>query len=1308
MTAVSFGMNESLQQLQQLIPQTMGRDQFRFSRKLRDLQARIKQNKPSDKAVQSLQQQVAASVALKQQRQQACPTVELAEGLPISGRADEIRDLIEKHQVVILAGETGSGKTTQLPKICLAMGRGIGGLIGHTQPRRIAARTVASRIAEELNSPLGEAVGYQVRFTDHSSDNTHIKLMTDGILLAEIQNDRYLNKYDTLIIDEAHERSLNIDFLLGYIKTILPKRPDLKVIVTSATIDLERFSMHFNDAPVLEVSGRTYPVEVHYRPMAERDDALQDAIVATVEEILQSESVSSRRGGDILVFLSGERDIRETALALRRADLPHIEVLPLYARLSLAEQNKVFNGHRGRRIVLATNVAETSITVPGIRYVIDPGTARVSRYSYRSKVQRLPIEAISQASANQRKGRCGRVSEGVCYRLYDETDFVQRPEFTDAEILRTNLAAVILQMLNLRIGDIRDFPFVDKPDQRLINDGFKLLQELQAVDKQGRLTRSGRQLMTLPVDPRLGRMLLAAKEFNSLNEVLIIVSAMAVQDPRERPADKQQAADEKHRRFRDEHSDFIAYINLWQYAEEQRQELSKSQFRKLCKREYLSFLRLQEWREIHHQLLLACKKLGFKLNSSAGGEGAGYDAVHKALLPGLLGQIGHKAEDKEYLGARNRRFHIFPGSSQAKKGPKWMAAGQLLETSRLFAHQVAKIEPLWVIKAAEHLLKRTQYEPHYEVKSGQVMAYERVSLYGLVLVEKQRVGFSQIDPKLSREIFIRAALVEGNYRGKGRFFSINKALIEEVQELEAKTRRRDILVDDEVIFRFYDERVAAHVVNLAGFEKWRKDTEQTEPTLLCMDRGYLMQHDASAVSEAQFPTQLEWDGLSFPLQYHFEPNHPEDGVSVQVPVAALHLVPEKRLEWVIPGILRDKCIALVKGLPKQWRKHFVPVPAYVDKALASLKADNSGLCDALAHQLKRHTGVDVPADCWSVDAVDDYYRFNVQVIDEAGKVLAQGRDLRTLRERYRDQLQDTLQSEDDSFERGGIEQWDFNELPETVKLERAGMTITAYPVLADDGNSVALSLKDNPLEAQVSSRQGAVRLAVLSMKQTTKYLRKELMKGKDLGLTVVALGKREQVVDDLIMAAVARACFTRDGEFVLPRSHAGFEQCLEQGKDQVVAVAQELESLLVETLSTIVAIKKAIKTSKNALAIATAAGDINQQLSRLLYPGFLYDTPIYWLRQFPRYMKAIQQRLDKAPQQLQKDKLWTHELDELWQLWQNAVEREGAELVMGNPQKVEYRWMLEEYRVSIFAQNLKTVKPVSAKRLKKLWQESEA
>ncbi|GAA5315265.1 MAG: ATP-dependent RNA helicase HrpA [Candidatus Pelagadaptatus aseana] len=1297
-------MNETLKELQQQVSQTMGRDRFRLSRKLKDLKSLIEQGKPSDKALSSLQDQVLKSMTLRQQRLANRPVVTLAEGLPISERADEIKSVLEQHQVVILAGETGSGKTTQLPKICLEIGRGVDGLIGHTQPRRIAARTVASRIAEELNSPLGEAVGYQVRFTDHSSDNTHIKLMTDGILLAEIQNDRYLNKYDTLIIDEAHERSLNIDFLLGYLKSILPKRPDLKVIVTSATIDLERFSKHFTDAsgnaaPIVEVSGRTYPVTTHYRPMADQEEDQPEAIVATVDEILKQESASGKRGGDILVFLSGERDIRETALALRRAQFPHLEVLPLYARLSLAEQNKVFASHRGRRIVLATNVAETSITVPGIRYVIDPGYARVSRYSYRSKIQRLPIEAISQASANQRKGRCGRVSEGICYRLYDEDDFIQRPEFTDAEILRTNLAAVILQMLNLRIGDIRDFPFVDNPDQRLINDGFKLLQELQAVDRKGKLTRLGRQLMTLPLDPKLGRMLLESAKLGSLKEVLLIVSAMAIQDPRERPADKQQAADEKHRRFRDEHSDFIAYINLWNYVEEQRQELSKSQFRKLCKREFLSFLRLQEWREIHHQLLLACKKLSLKPNSNE----ANYDSIHRALLPGLLGQIGSKAEDKEYLGARNRRFHIFPGSSQAKKSPKWIAAGQLLETSRVFAHQVARVDPVWVVKAAEHLLKRNQYEPHFDVKSGQVMAYECVSLYGLILVEKQRVGFSQIDPKLSREIFIRAALVEGQYRGKGQFFKHNQQLIEEIHELEAKTRRRDILVDDEILFRFYEERVAKDVVNLAGFERWRKDSEQQNPNLLGMEKGYLMQHDASAVSEAQFPTELTHEGLSFPLAYHFEPNHPEDGVSMQVPVAALHLVPEKRLEWIIPGILRDKCIALVKALPKQWRKHFVPVPAYVDKALAVLKADNTPLCEALAHQLKRHTGVDVPQECWNIDGVDDYYRFNIQVMDANGKVLSQGRDLKALRDQYRDKIQNTLQSKDDDFERTEITQWDFETFPETIKLQRAGMAITAYPVLLDSNTSVTLSLKDNPVEANYLSRRGVTRLGVLSLNQTVKYLRKQLLKGKDLGLTVVSLGRREQVVDDLIMAAVAQACFS---ERPLPRSHAEFETCLQQGADAVVTVAQDYEKILVDALTQIVAIKKAIKTNKNALAIATAAGDINQQLSQLVYPGFLFQVPRQWLQQYNRYLKAMQMRLEKVASQIQKDKIWTSEVNELWDKWYNLSEKMGEAEVWSKPELIEYRWMLEEYRVSLFAQTLKTVKPVSAKRLQKLWSEA--
>ncbi len=1290
-----------------LLTQVMGRDRYRLQRQLHELSKSLHAEKPIEPGLVKLRQQIEQSCALVEQRRNALPVIEFPDNLPISARRDDIAELIAQHQVVILAGETGSGKTTQLPKICMALGRGITGMIGHTQPRRIAARTVASRIAEELNSPLGESVGYQVRFTDHSTPMSHIKLMTDGILLAEIQNDRYLNRYDTLIIDEAHERSLNIDFLLGYLKQILPKRPDLKVIVTSATIDLQRFAEHFcsvdgTPAPIIEVSGRTYPVDVRYRPMHDSDDDLNAAIIGAIEEIEQLEQVDGKRGGDILVFMSGEREIREAALAIRRAEFRHLDVLPLYARLSLADQNKVFQSHTGRRVVLATNVAETSITVPGIRYVIDPGTARISRYSYRTKIQRLPIEPVSQASANQRKGRCGRVSEGVCIRLYDEKDFLGRPEYTDAEIMRTNLAAVILQMLNLRIGDIHDFPFVDMPDSRLINDGFALLHELQSVDKKGQLTKIGRVLMQLPVDPRLGRMLIAAKELGCVSELLIILSALSVQDPRERPVDKQQAADEKHKRFADEHSDFIAYINLWNYAEEQRQELSQGQFRKLCQREFLSWMRLREWRDIHHQLRLAAKELELNENKTP----AGYDAVHKALLSGLLGYIGSKAEEREYEGARNRRFEIFPGSSQKKKRPKWLMSAQLLETSKLFAHTVARIEPEWALDAAKHLVKRRYIEPHYNARTGQVMAYENVSLYGLVLIEKKAVSYAAIDPSVCREVFIREALVEALYRGKGEFYRHNQSVLDELDELEAKSRRRDIIADDEVLFTFYSERIPADIVNLAGFEHWRKEVERAQPRLLYIDRDTLMRHDAREITEAQFPDQLLWDSMLFPLRYHFEPGHVDDGVSIQVPVAALHLVPENRLQWLVPGLLREKCIAMVKGLSKQWRKNFVPVPDYIDKALASLVADNRPLHEALALQLKRLAGVDVPAESWAAVELDTYYRMNIQVVDEQGRVIDRDRDLLVLRDRYRDQLQQTLQSTDNKLEQDGITRWQLPELPgnelvASVSLQRSGMTISAYPALLDQGESVSLKLLDNPVEAEYYSQRGIARLLLLGLGETVKSLRKELLKGKDIGLSVVALGNREQVVDQLLLAAAYHTVLAGQP---LVRTELELQQRLELARRAITATARELEALLLACLSEIVTIKKTIKSTKNALAIALAATDIQQQLVHLVYPGFMFGTHIQWLRQYPRYLKAVSSRLEKVVGQVQKDKVCMAELDELWQRWQQNLDKQGAAQVEANSELQLYRWMLEEYRVSLFAQQLKTVVPVSAKRLSKQWQ----
>lgn len=1307
---MSFDWSNSKQQLDNI----MQSDQHRLLRRLRELEQQHKKNQDIAGKFASWQEQVARSAARVAARAAEVPDPIIFPELPVSEKREEIAELIRNHQVVVLAGETGSGKTTQLPKICLDIGRGVKGMIGHTQPRRIAAHSVASRIAEELQSPLGEKVGYQVRFSDQSTDNTLVKVMTDGILLAEIQNDRYLSRYDTLIIDEAHERSLNIDFLLGYLKQLLPKRPDLKLIITSATIDVQRFSEHFDGAPVIEVSGRTFPVDVWYRPLLARneDEADQDqytAIVDAVNEILTHEKGSGKnRGGDILVFLSGEREIREAADALRKAQINHLEVLPFYARLSMAEQQRVFSAHTGRRIVLATNVAETSITVPGIRYVIDPGYARISRYSYRTKVQRLPIEPVSQASANQRKGRCGRVSEGICIRLYSEDDFLSRSEFTDAEILRTNLAAVILQMLQMRMGDIEAFPFLDAPDHRLINDGFKLLEELQAVNPQQRLTPVGQKLAQVTVDPRLARMLLAAGALGCVSEVLLIVSALSVQDPRERPADKQTQADQQHARFRVENSDFLAYVSLWNYLEEQRQQLSQNQLRKLCKKEFISYLRWREWRDIHHQLKLLLKNLDLKENQ----EPANYESVHKALLTGLLGNLGFNIEAREYLGARNRRFAIFPGSTQAKKTPKWLMAAELIETSKLYAHQVAKIEPEWALDAADHLVKRHYFEPYYDSRSGQVMGYEKVALYGLTLIEKRRISYSHVDPALCRELFIRAALVEGQYGEHPKrkhqknplndFFTHQQQLLKDLDDLEQKSRRRDILVDEQVLFDFYDERIPEKVINLAGFEAWRKTEEQKNPQLLFIERHHLMRHGADDVTEAQFPAELEWRGMVFPLSYHFEPGHKDDGVSIHVPVSVLHEVPEHRLEWLVPGMLREKCIALVKALPKTLRKHFVPVPDVVDKALLAMTVDNISLTEALAHQLKRQKGIDIPLEQWSVDQVDDYYRFNIKVVDDKGKTIASQRNLAELREQYRAQVQQNIQSAATTIERDGIESWDFSTFEPVVTLRRSGINIRAYAALVDKRDSVALQIIDNPLQASVLSRRGIARLIALDLKQPVKYLQKELLKGQELALTVANMGRREEVADELIIASIVYLALSDISR--LPLSRHDFEQCVATAQEKLIITAQEVASRLLDALRLLVEVRKQLKQLKNRIELAFTLSDINNQLNQLFYPGTVYDTPFEWLEQYSRYLKGIQARLEKAILNPQKDRLTIAALNNARQRLDDWLEKEGAYELVYNPHLLEYRWALEELRISLFAQTLKTRFPISSKRLDKLWQ----
>lgn len=1305
----------------QSLASVMAQDHHRLQRRLQEIEKLARAKKPYEQALEKWQQQVLTSQAKVEHRKQLIPASISFPDLPVCEKREEIAQIITNNQVVVLAGETGSGKTTQIPKICLTLERGTRGLIGHTQPRRIAANTVATRIAEELHTKLGEKVGYQVRFSDQSSEQTLIKVMTDGILLAEIQNDPYLNKYDTLIIDEAHERSLNIDFLLGYLKQVLIRRPDLKLIITSATIDLQKFSEHFDNAPIIEVSGRTYPVDVWYRPLFESvskdedgEDTEQDiygAMVDAVHEIeLHEKTSSGARGGDILIFLSGEREIREAAEALRKAQFAHMEVVPFYARLSLAEQQRVFAPHTGRRIVLATNVAETSITVPGIRYVIDPGFARISRYSYRTKVQRLPIEPVSQASANQRKGRCGRVAEGICIRLYSEEDFNNRPAFTDAEILRTNLAAVILQMLQLKMGDIHKFPFIDAPDHRLISDGYKLLEELQAVNSKNQLTPVGTQLSKLPLDPRLARMLLAAQEQSCVRELLIIASALSVQDPRDRPVEKQQAADQSHRRFWAEHSDFAGFVNLWDYFETQRQELSQNQLRKLCKKEFLNYLRLREWRDIHHQLCVAVKDLGFKANS----EPANYESVHKALLSGLLGNLGFNHEEKEYLGARNRKFGIFPGSSLIKKTPKWIMAAELIETSKLFAHTVAKIEPEWALAAAEHLVKRQYFEPHYNSHTGQVMAYEKVSLYGLTLIEKRSVIYSHIDPLVCREVFIRAVFVEGLYAEHPKrknlqrkaavddFFTHQQHLLKELDDLEAKSRRRDILADEQVIFEFYNELIPEHIINLAGFENWRRKAEQENPKVLHISRETLMRHGALDITHAQFPNELEWRGMVFPLTYHFEPNHPDDGVSIHVPMSVLHQLPELRLEWLVPGMLRDKCINLVKSLPKSLRKHFVPVPDVVDKALAAMAPDNKALTDALGLQLKRQTGVDVGVDAWLETQVDNYYRFNIKVVDDKGKVIASGRDLMPLREKYRAQVQQNIQSAATNIERDNITQWDFENLPQAIQLQRNGIGIRAYPALADKTTSVALQVLDNPQQALELSQRGLARLMFLQLNQAVKYLQKELLKGQDIALTFAGIGSRDQVADDIILAAIKQLALPDQTQ--LPRTKEEFDSLVEAVRDKLVAAAQEICSHLLASLKLLVDVKKNIKQQKNALALAFALSDIQEQLKQLFYVGVVYKTPDEWLRQYPRYLRAIQLRLEKAVLNPQKDKLALLEIQPYWQRLQEYIEKEGAFVMTQNAALIEYRWWIEELRVSLFAQTLKTQIPISPKRLDKQWE----
>ena len=1239
----------------------------------------------------------------------AVPTVTYPDDLPVAARKDDIAAAIRDHQVVIVSGETGSGKTTQLPKICLELGRGIEGLIGHTQPRRIAARSVAERIAEELNSELGTAVGYQVRFADHSTSSTLVKVMTDGILLAEMQRDRELRRYDTIIIDEAHERSLNIDFILGYLKQLLPRRPDLKVIITSATIDPQRFSKHFDNAPILEVSGRTYPVEVRYRPLGgETSDDDRDQVTAICEAVEELWTEHRGSAGDILVFLSGEREIRDAADALTGMTLPHTEILPLYARLSAAEQHRVFGQHTGRRVVLATNVAETSLTVPGIRYVVDAGTARISRYSQRTKVQRLPIEPISQASASQRAGRCGRVADGICIRLYSQEDFEARPEFTDPEILRTNLASVILQMTSLGLGDIARFPFLDPPDSRQITDGVRLLEELQAIhppseraaDPRRRLTAYGRKIAQLPLDPRLARMVLEAEGNGALREVLIIVAALSIQDPRERPRDRQQQADEKHRRFADEHSDFASLLNLWNYLKEQQRELSGSAFRRMCKSEYLHYLRVREWQDLHSQLKAACKSLDLQQNSSE----ADHDSIHQSLLSGLLSHIGLRdVEKREYIGARGARFGISPGSSLFRKQPQWVMSAELVETTRLWARVNARTDPAWIEALAQHLVKRIYSEPHWEKKRGSAVALEKVTLYGVPLVAGRKVGYARINPEESRDLFIRNALVEGDWETHHRFFHDNRALIKRLTELEARARRRDILVDDETLVDFYDTRLPPEIVSGQHFDSWWKLARRAQPDLLTFTEDLLVSDDADSVSAEDYPQTWEQNGVTLPVTYQFEPGTAADGVTVHIPLDVLNQVDDIGFDWQVAGLRQDLATAMLKSLPKTTRRNFVPTPDHALAALASADPVAGYISDELGRALRELTGVRIPADEWDWSRVPDHLRITFRVEDRGGNVVGEGKDLAALQAQLSPQVRQTMQRAAASVERRGLRQWTFGDLPATFEQRVDDRVIQGFPAVVDHGDSVAVEVLASQQERDVATKLGVRRLLLLNTTAPWKRVLALLTNDQRLALGHNPHGSVPDLLQDCLAAAVDSIVAERPGGQV--RGPQEFDETLGIVRSQVVARVVDVIELVEPLLDRWRQVEVALDAMTSPV-MAPARVDMQAQLRALLYAGFVADTGFSRAHHLERYLRGILLRCDHAPGQVARDAAHAA-----------TVARVQAELVVlvaalpvarrGGADVQGLRWMVEELRVSLFAQTLGTAHPVSEKRIYKAMDQVE-
>jgi ATP-dependent helicase HrpA len=1294
------------------------RDAHRLGRRLEGAR-KIRQPEARSAVFAEIETEVAKGEARMAERRARVPSVTYPEQLPVSQKKDEIAAAIRDHQVVIVAGETGSGKTTQIPKICLDLGRGFRGMIGHTQPRRIAARTVAERIAEEMDTPLGEAVGWKVRFTDQvSQDSTFVKLMTDGILLAEIQTDRELRAYDTIIIDEAHERSLNIDFLLGYLAQLLPKRPDLKVVITSATIDPERFSRHFGDAPIVEVSGRTYPVEVRYRPLLEddSDDADRDQITAICDAV---EELQGEGKGDILVFLSGEREIRDTADALTKKNYRFTEVLPLYARLSHAEQHRVFQPHTGRRIVLATNVAETSLTVPGIKYVIDPGTARISRYSHRTKVQRLPIEAISQASANQRKGRCGRTSDGICIRLYSEDDFLARPEFTDAEILRTNLASVILQMTAAGLGDIEKFPFIDPPDHRNIRDGVQLLQELGALDPaekdaRKRLTQLGRKLAQLPVDPRLARMVLEADKNGCAREVMVIAAALSIQDPRERPAEKQAQADQQHARFKDETSDFLAFLNLWRYIREQQKERGSSAFRRMCKQEYLNFLRIREWQDIYSQLRTVAKQMGIHLNE----EDAAEQSVHVSLLAGLLSHVGMKdvkeaggeggrnTAKNEYLGARNAKFAIFPGSALFKKPPRFVMSAELVETSRLWARVNAKIEPEWVEPLAGHLLKRTYSEPHWEKDQAAVMAYEKVTLYGVPIVAQRKVNYGRIDPEASRELFIRNALVEGDWRTHHKFFADNRRLLTEVEELEHRARRRDILVDDETLFDFYDQRVPEHVVSGAHFDSWWKHKRHEEPELLDFERSMLINERAGDVSKDDYPDSWRQGRLKFRVTYQFEPGADADGVTVHIPLQVLNQVTDEGFDWQIPGLREEVVTELIRSLPKPIRRNYVPAPNFAQKFLDRAVPLQEPLTLTMARELKRMVGVPLTADDFDWSRVPDHLKITFRIVDERRRKLAEAKDLQALQLQLKPKARKAISQAaaataeregGESLERTGLTDWTIGSLTRVFETRRAGQPVKAYPALVDDGDTVSVRLFDTEAEQQQAMWKGTRRLILRNIPVNPgKFASDKLTNAQKLALSANPHGSIQALFDDCAMAAADKLI----GDFGGPAwDEESYRKLYDKVRAEIVDTTVRTVGQVQQVLAAWQACERRLKGVKSPTLLANLT-DVRTQLNALVKPGFVTETGLRRLPDLMRYLVAADRRLQQMPTNVQRDTTRMQKVQEMRDEYAWLLEQ----LPQGRPvpsSVLDIRWMIEELRVSYFAHALGTAYPVSDKRIVK-------